>query len=73
MVLEHKPEVSRQVADLLAHGTGAQGKYYDRRRRHKSSAIGALNVGKLFRGSKTSVVDTIQKQELSRRVVTPQL
>ena len=58
LILEHKPEVGRPVADLLAHGTATQGKYYDVRRRDISSAIGALNVGRMFRSKITSAIDT---------------
>lgn len=66
LILEHNPEVGQPVADLLAHGTATQGKYYDVRRRDKSSAIGAFNVGKMFRSQVTSAVDTTHvKQESS--------
>lgn len=48
-VLEHHPEVSKDVADLLLHSENTQKKYYDVRRREISSARGAKHVGNLLR------------------------
>lgn len=48
-VLEHLPEVSKDVADLLLHSENTQKKYYDVRRREISSARGAKHVGNLLR------------------------
>jgi len=67
MVLEHKPEVSRQVADLLAHGTGAQEKYYDCRRRHKSSAIDTIQKQESVEESGNSPTVEIPTSSPSRR------
>ena len=48
-VLEHNPEVSKDVADLLAHSEKTQQRYYNVRRRELSTARGAQHVGNLLR------------------------
>lgn len=46
--LEHNPEASKDVADLLLHSETTQKKYYDVRRRELSTARGAKHVGNLL-------------------------
>ncbi|XP_057304437.1 uncharacterized protein LOC130641583 [Hydractinia symbiolongicarpus] len=48
-VLEHHPQGSKDVADLLLHSEKTQKKYYDVRRRELSTARGAKCVGNLLR------------------------
>ena len=48
-VLEHNPEVAKDVAELLLHSEKTQRKYYNSRRRELSTARGAQYVGNLLR------------------------
>ena len=47
--LERQPEGSAALADLLVHNSSTQGKYFNVRRRNKSSARGALNISNLWK------------------------
>ena len=49
VVLEHNPEVAKDVADLLAHSEKTQRKYYNVRRCELSTARVAQYVGNLLR------------------------
>ena len=57
LVLEHDPSSSSDVANLLAHGKPTQEKYYDVRRRDKSSAKGASTISRIFKNRSSNLTD----------------
>ena len=71
MSLEKQPEGSGAVADLLAHNSSTQAKYYDIRRRDKSSARGAYNICNLWKSPPSPSAEDVTTKPPIPDQITP--